>query len=60
MKPFVENTRHFMITHTIESYWIPSRKKTKSELQISRICQNLIFFYFETNFARDTPLKVAW
>ena len=42
IKPFVENTRHLMITHTIESYWIPSRKKTKSELQISRICQNLI------------------
>ena len=23
-----------MITHTIESYWIPSQKKTKSKLQI--------------------------
>ena len=25
---------HLMITHTIESYWIPSQKKTKSKLQI--------------------------
>ena len=23
-----------MITHTIESYWIPSQKKTKSNIQI--------------------------
>ena len=23
-----------MITHSIESYWIPSQKKTKSKLQI--------------------------
>ena len=35
-----ENTPHrLMITHTIESYWIPSQKKTKSKLQILRICQ---------------------
>ena len=26
--------RHLMITHIIESYWIPSQKKTKSKLQI--------------------------
>ena len=26
--------RRLMITHTIESYWIPSQKKTKSKLQI--------------------------
>ena len=26
--------RHLMITHTIEPYWIPSQKKTKSKLQI--------------------------
>ena len=25
---------HLMITHTIESYWILSQKKTKSKLQI--------------------------
>ena len=30
-----EDTPHrLMITHTIESYWIPSQKKTKSKLQI--------------------------
>ena len=29
-----ETPRHLMITHTIESYWIPSQKKTKSKLQI--------------------------
>ena len=29
-----EDTPHrLMITHTIESYWIPSQKKTKSKLQ---------------------------
>ena len=26
--------RRFIITYTIESYWIPSQKKTKSKLQI--------------------------
>ena len=26
--------RRLMITDTIESYWIPSQKKTKSKLQI--------------------------
>ena len=35
-----------MITHSIESYWIPSQKKTKSKLQIKRICQNFKFFEF--------------
>ena len=29
-----DTPRHLMITHTIESYWIPSQKKTKSKLQI--------------------------
>ena len=29
-----ETPRRLMITHTIESYWIPSQKKTKSKLQI--------------------------
>ena len=28
-----DTPRHLMITHTIESYWIPSQKKTKSKLQ---------------------------
>ena len=29
-----DETRHLMITHTIEPYWIPSQKKTKSKFQI--------------------------
>ena len=29
-----DTPRRLMITHTMESYWIPSQKKTKSKLQI--------------------------
>ena len=29
-----DTLRRLMITHSIESYWIPSQKKTKSKLQI--------------------------
>ena len=29
-----DTPRRLMITHTIESYWMPSEKKTKSKLQI--------------------------
>ena len=29
-----DNPCRLMITHTIESYWIPSQKKTTSKLQI--------------------------
>ena len=29
-----EDTRRLMIIHTIESYWTPSQKKTKSKLHI--------------------------
>ena len=47
-----------MITHIIESYWIPSQKKTKSKLQVLRICQNCKSFNCETNFTRDTPSEV--
>ena len=35
-----DTPRRLMITHTIESYWIPSQKKTKSKLQIKKIRQN--------------------
>ena len=34
MPAFWGYPRRLMITHTIESYWIPSQKKTKSKLQI--------------------------
>ena len=49
-----DTPRRLMITHTIESYWIPSQKKTKSKLQIKKIRQNFKFFNFETGITRDT------
>ena len=36
-----DTPRRLMITHSIESYWIPSQKMTKSKLQILKICHNL-------------------
>ena len=36
-----DTPRRLMVTHTIESYWIPSQKKTKSKLQIKKIRQNM-------------------
>ena len=42
-----DTPRHLMITHTIESSWIPSQKKTKSKLQIKKIHQNFKFFNFD-------------
>ena len=57
---FEDTGRRLMITHIIESYWILSQKKTKSKLQILRICQNFNFFNFDTNFTCDTPSEVAW
>ena len=44
-----------MIIYTIESYWIPSQKKTKSKLQIKKIRQNFKFLNFEMGITRDTP-----
>ena len=58
-----DTPRRLMITHTIESYWIPSQKKTKSKLQIyyyQKNCQNFKFLNFETGITRDTPSEVAW
>ena len=49
-----DTLRHLMITHSIYSHWIPSQNKTKSKLQILRICQNFKFLIF------DTPSDVAW
>ena len=48
-----------MITHTIESYWIPSQKETKSKIQISRIRQKFNFLNFETTITRDKPSEAA-
>ena len=47
-------TRCLLITHTIDSYWIPSQKETKSKLQIEIICQNFKLYNFDINFTRDT------
>ena len=55
-----DTPRHPMITHTIPSYWIPRQNKTKSKIQIKRICQKFKFSNFEINFTRDTPSGVAW
>ena len=41
-----------MITHSIESYWIPSQKKTKSKLQILRIRQH--FKFWNKHYTRHT------
>ena len=44
-----------MITHTIESYWIPSQKKTKSKLQIYRIPPKFQIFKFRNkHYTRHT------
>ena len=39
-----------MITHTIDSFQIPSQNKTKSKLQIWKICQKFKFWNFAINF----------
>ena len=41
-----------MITHTIESYWIPSQKKTKSKLQIQYEFQ--IFEFWNKHYMQHT------
>ena len=49
-----DTPRRLMITHTIESYWILSQKKTKSKLQIYKIRQNFKFLTFEMHYTRHT------
>ena len=50
-----ENTpRRPMITHTMDSYQIPWHNKTKSKLQIPKICQKFKFWNFAITFTRDT------
>ena len=55
-----DTPRRLMITHTIESYWIPSQKKTKSKSQIKKNRQNFKFLNFEMGITRDTLSEVAW
>ena len=45
-----------MIVHTIESYWIPSQKNTKSNLQIKKIRQN--FWILKRALHATHPLKL--
>ena len=47
-----------MITHTSDSYHIPSQNKTK--LEISKNCQKFKFWNFARKFTRDTPSEVGW
>ena len=44
--------RRLMIAHSIESYWIPSQKKTKSKLQNLRIRHNFKFLNFKKHYMR--------
>ena len=39
-----DTPRRLMITHTIESYWIPSQKKTKSKSQILKKSLKFLIF----------------
>ena len=51
-----ENTpRCPMITHTMHSYQIPCHNKTKSKLQIPKICQKLKFSNFTITLTCGTP-----
>ena len=47
-----DTPRRLMITHTIESYWIPSQKKTKSKSQIKKNRQN--FKFWNGHYTRHT------
>ena len=48
-----------MITHTIESYWIPSQKRQNQSYKFKWLAK-LHFSNFEINFIRYTPSEVAW
>ena len=53
--------RRLMITHTIESYWIPSQKMTKSKLQILKIRQNYTRHTFWSCLIRCANMKwIRW
>ena len=51
-----DTPRRLMITHSIDSLWIPSQKKTKSKLQIKVFAKFLIF---DIIFICDKPYEVA-
>ena len=47
-----------MITHTIDSYWIPSQNKTNLRLQILKICQSFKCLNFEQKLHIEHLLKL--
>ena len=49
-----------VITHTMDLYQIPCHNKTKSNLQIPKICQKFKFGNFTITFTRNTPSEIAW
>ena len=53
-----DTPRHLMITHIIESYWIPSQKKTKSKLQIKRIAKISYFLIVKQTLHLTHLLKL--
>ena len=50
--------RRLMITHTIESYWIPSQKKTKSNLQIYKFAKISNFLILKRALHESHLLKL--
>ena len=51
-----------MITHTLDSYWIPfvqNQNKTKSKLQIWKITRNLNFGIVQKKPSCNTPSEIA-
>ena len=56
-----DTPRRLMITRTIESYWIPSQKMTKSKLQILKIRQNFTRHTFWSCLIRCANMKwIRW
>ena len=51
-----DTPRRLMITHTIESYWIPSQKKTKSKLQIFKKIAKISNFWISKHALHATHL----
>ena len=49
-----------MITHTSVSHQIPCHKKTKSKLQILKICQNFKIWNLAMTLTRNASSEVAW
>ena len=55
----LDTPNRLMTTHTIDSYWIPSKKKTVKVTNLKNLPYFKVF-NFETNVTRDKPSEVAW